>query len=315
MGLVRKRTLGKTELEVSELTLGTWGLAAASYGAVPEGRFAHLVRHAFELGITTFDMAPLWGDGESERVVGATLKSRRDRVQLVTRVGAERNMRQVQRSLGPTSLVKSCEASLERLGTDVIDVLLVHNPGAGVLDREETRKAMDGLVLAGKIRTWGVTTPSIQRAREALAHGAQVVSVPYNVLSSDLLHDLSDEIVTSACGVLTTSPLCYGLLSGTWAEDRVFPAGDHRRNRWNAPALRLRVKQARMMEFLVDESAPTLATAALRFVLSSALVSSCAIGPRSLAQLEELVTCAKGPPYLAESLLTRLPQVLAAAGV
>ncbi len=309
---MRARTLGRSKLDVSELTLGTWGLAGSAYGPVSREAFEGVIVRALELGITTFDVAPLWGDGLAERIVGAFTQGRSTR--LITRAGAVREGRAIERRFGAEAIRESCEASLRRLGRERIDVLLLHHPTEDVLAGGEAREAMKALAQEGKIDAWGVSTGTYARARAAIFAGASVIAVPYNVLFSDLLHDLSDDVVTENLGVIATSPLDYGVLSGRLTESARFPSGDHRRNRWTPTALRVRVRQAELLTFLLSKDVRSLACAAVRFVLASKLVSTCAIGPRSIEQLEELATCSVEPPYLPEEHLTRIAQVLAAAG-
>ena len=166
----------------------------------------------------------------------------------------------------------------------------------------------------GKILAWGAAVNDLERARMALAAGTQVLCLAYNVLASDDLHDLSGEISVTGCGVLAHSTLAYGLLAGRWSENRRFPIGDHRQYRWNPDALRERVRQVNRLRFLVHDNVPSLASAAIRFVLANAVVTTAVVGCRTAGQLRQTVDCADGPPYLPDDDLVKLPQVLAASG-
>jgi aryl-alcohol dehydrogenase-like predicted oxidoreductase len=316
---VQKRPLGKTGLHVSELALGTWGLATEAYGTPDEKRFARIVKKALDRDVETFDMAPLWGDGMSEKVIGQTVgPERRDDSIYVTRAGVRWVDGEAQSSFEPATLRRDCEQSLRRLKTDRIDVWLLHNPPDDVLDHEDTRKPLVELVeklkAEKKIRAWGASVTTAQQGRQAIEAGAEVLCLPYSLLGGDELHDLSGEIEDAKCGVIARSILGYGLLSGRWGESRTFPETDHRRHRWNADALKLRVRQVNRLRFLVHGEVLSMVCAAMRFVLANQQVSTAVLGPRTLGQIDELLGYGKdGAPYLPEYDLTRIPQVLAAS--
>lgn len=312
---MRKRTLGRTELRLSQIALGTWGLAGEGYGPCPEDTFQRTVVGALDEGITTFDMAPLWGDGRAERVVGRAVAERRDRVQLITRAGVVWKDGHVHRRFDPASLTADCEGSLQRLGTDRIDVWLLHNPPDPVLAQDDWAEAAARLKSQGKVRAWGVSVSNADQARRALAMGADVLCLVYNLLVSDDVDDLASDIAVAGCGVLARSPLAYGLLTGDWAEGKTFAPEDHRHHRWTTEALRQRVRQVAMLRFLVHDDVPSQAAAALRFVLSNPSVASALVGARTRQQVGNAAAAVRVSPYLPEDDLIRLPQVLAAAGV
>jgi len=308
------RTLGRTDIRISEVSLGTWGLASDAYGPPSPERFREVVTRALEAGITTFDLAPVWGDGASERVVGEIVKEKRDEVQLITRAGAAIDGGELAHRFDAESLRADCEASLERLGTDHIDVWLLHDPPDEVLERDDLKEVPGKLEEEGKIRTWGVSVGDVDQARMAIARGAKTICLVYNLLLGDDLHDLAGEVSIAGTGVLARSPLAYGLLAGRWSGERVFPEGDHRRDRWSREALRTRVRQVEALRFLVHGKAGSMGQAAIRYVLANAVVSSAIVGARTVGQVSDAAACSDGPPYLPDDDLVRLPQVLAAVG-
>src|SRR5688572_22267915 len=118
---MNSRTLGRSDVRVSEIALGTWGLAAGAYGTVSTPQFERTVTRAIELGLTTFDCAPTWGeDGASERIVARAVGDRRKGVVYVTRGGAALEGAKVVRRFDADALVQDCEASLKRLATDAV---------------------------------------------------------------------------------------------------------------------------------------------------------------------------------------------------
>jgi aryl-alcohol dehydrogenase-like predicted oxidoreductase len=192
----------------------------------------------------------------------------------------------------------------------------LHCPSEDVIADGEATATLMELKAEGKIAHWGVSAGDAVSGRAALRKGAEVIELAYNLLHSTDLHRLAGEVVVSGAGVLARSTLGYGLLAGHWRKDRDFAQGDHRADRWTKPELGRRVEQLAALNFLVHGDVITLRSAAVRFVLANAIVSSAVLGPRSVSQLEELVReVGMGPVYLRDADLARLPHVLDSIGV
>lgn len=300
---MRTRKLGRSGIDVSEVSLGTWGLAAETYGPVDVERFRGTVTAALDAGVTTFDVAPNWG--ASEQVVGELLATRRNEVQIVSRTA---------RTDG-AAITTECEHSLMRLKTDRVDVYLVNHPTAAQLASDAVPGAMNRLKQSGKIRAWGVSASDVVTARRSLEIGVDVLMLPHNLLMSDLLMNLAADMEKEATGILARSVLAYGLLAGTLSRGHVFLVGDHRRRRWSDEGLNERVRHVEALKFLVHDNTTSLADAAIKFVLSDASIGSCVVGARSPAQARAAAHLMTGPPYLDDGDLIRIPQMLASMGV
>jgi len=309
---MKQRKLGDTDVELTEISLGTWGLASDAYGRADEKRYRNVIEKALDLGVTTIDLAPLWGDGAAERVAGEVLETKRDDVQLITRAGARWTDEALDLDTTPDALLKDLEASLERLKTDRVDVWLLHEPKDELWLRDDWREVVEKAKKDGKIRAWGATASNADSARMAVSGGAEAVCITYNMIASDDLHDLSGEIEKAKCGVIARSPLMHGLLAGRWAEYRSFPRTDHRRDRWSSQALRSRIRQVDKLRFLVHGEIASLAEASLRYVLANNLVTTCAVGARTPPQVETAIAASVDKPYLPDDDLTKIPQILAA---
>jgi aryl-alcohol dehydrogenase-like predicted oxidoreductase len=170
---------------------------------------------------------------------------------------------------------------------------------------------------AGKVKAWGVSVGDAEVGRVAIDAGAEVIEIAYNPLFSGDFHALASDVARNRVGVLARSVLSYGLLVGGWPTGKTFPEGDHRRERWiDGMELFTRLSQLDAVRTLQSSEVLTLRAASLRFVLANHLVSSAVLGPRSVAQLEQLVREAgKGPPYLEEHRLAELPVKLSDVGV
>jgi aryl-alcohol dehydrogenase-like predicted oxidoreductase len=299
--LVLRRSLGKTGIEVSLLTCGTWGLCTEAYGnTFPEQR-ARTLERAVARGLTTFDMAPVWGEeGEAERSVAAAVGERRSGCVYVTRAG------QVQGEHGHTaafeeeSLRAQCEASLQRLATDHIDVWLLHNPVEGHLRQEGVLRTAENLVTEGKVRAWGASVSHVDTVRAALAAGAQVICVPYHVLAQETFDSVADDCAARGVGILVRSVLFHGLLSGAYTPGRRFPIPDHRTARFSHEALSERLKQIAALRPLTRPPALTFTALALRFAVQSPAVGSAIFGPRTPSQVDSAVDAFAGDGALLE---------------
>jgi aryl-alcohol dehydrogenase-like predicted oxidoreductase len=313
--MVRKRPLGRTGLVVSEMGLGTWGLSGDGYGPLAREDAEKVVRRALEIGFTVFDTADVYGGGKMEAMLGELLAGRDDAV-VVTKVGTDRSTEPGRKHFDRAFLRKSVELSRKRLRRDRLDVCLLHNPSLEALEAGEATDTMKELVHEGVVRHWGASVGDDITGRAAIHQGADVLELGYNLLHSIDLHRLAGEIMVAGTGVLARSTLAYGLLSGIWTKDREFAEGDHRAERWTRLELEQRVGHVEALRFLVRGEVQTLRAAATRYVLANHLVSSAVLGPRSVAQLEQLVReTGAGPRYIPDEDLAKLPRALSKLGV
>ena len=311
---MRKRPLGKTEFEVSELSLGTWGLSGDGYGPVPEAEVERVLDRAVEVGITLFETADVYGKGAMERRLGARLP--RETTRVVTKIGTDLGSVPPRKRFDLDHLRPAFERSRERLGRDKLDVVLLHNPTMSAMADSEPFDFLKELKRLGALRAWGVSAGDARVARAAIDQGADVIELAYNVFCTRDLHEVAGALSERGAAVLGRSVLAHGLLAGQWSKDREFYPGDHRADRWTPTELGQRIGQLDAMRPLVSGDVLSLRAAALRFVLANQLITSAVLGPRSKAQLEQLVREAgEGPPYLRDTALAELSARLHAAGV
>lgn len=312
---VRKRPLGRTGLLVSELSLGTWGLAGESYGSIEPETAEEVVRRALDMGFALFETADAYGAGKMEALLGRVLEKRED-VVIVTKGGTDRTTDPPRKRFDAKYLGEAVERSRKRLRRDRLDVYLLHNPSLDALAVGEAVDAMKDLKQKGLVKHWGVSAGDAEIARAALDKGAEVVSMTYNLLHAADLHRVTGDIMVAGAGVLVHSVLGYGVLSGAWSKSRDFPDGDHRRDRWTHSELERRVEQVESLRFMVQGDVPSLRGAAVRFALSNHIVSSAVLGVRSVMQLEQLVReTGGGPVYLPDDTVASLPRQLQKLGL
>ena len=314
---MRNRPFNALGTNLSELALGTWGLSGDGYGLVSPREAAAVIDRAVQLGITLFETCDAYGRGEMEKLLGERLASFPGKpTVVVTRVGTDRSKDKAVKRFDRDYLRQAVEASSHRLGRTPLDVVLLHNPRAWVLEEGEAPRTMQELKEQGKVKAWGVSAGSTEAALAALDAGAEVLSLTYNVLHTTELAAVASDAAMRGTTVLAHSILAYGLLTCQWGPDRWFDDDDHRRDRWDAELLKKRISQLDIVRDMVGGDVLTPRAAALRFVLSNSLVASAVIGPKSTAQLEQLVREAgSGPPYLSERVLRDLPNQRLAVGI
>lgn len=315
---MRTRALGNSGLVVSELSLGTWGLSGDSYGPIEDEEADKTIARARELGVTLFETADVYGSGEGKEPMESRLGrvlDRDDQAFVCTKGGNDIAGIPPKKRFDRMFLHRSAARSADRLRRPP-DIYLLHNPTVDTLRRGEAIGALEELIADGVIKQWGVSCGDAEVAKVATELGAKVIEIAYNLFNQRDLNAIGAEVKQGNVGVLARSPLAHGLLCGTWSAERTFGEGDHRRDRWTPDELTERLRQVAAMRPLVNGEIHTLRSAALRFVLCNHLVSTCVVGARSAAQIEANIRAiGKGPPYLSDEDLARVPMLLLGAGV
>jgi aryl-alcohol dehydrogenase-like predicted oxidoreductase len=310
---VRQRTLGKTDLRISELVLGTWGLSGDAYGPVDEREQDAVIRRAQGLGITAFETASSYASGSMEKRLGALLGHEAS-CAFITKIGTDLDSRPARKRFDREHLRKACEQSAERLKRSTLDVVLLHNPAETTLERAEACDALRELAAQGAIKTWGVSAGTREIAQKAVTLGAPVVQVVYNPFLRNDLEGVS--LDPSTTGVLVRSILAHGLLAGLWPGNKTFAYKDHRSERWTPDQFQARLRQLAALSGALSSNTTSLRAVAVRFALSNDRVSAAVLGPRSSLQLDQLVRDAgTGPTYLDNQQLSRLNSELERYGV
>ncbi|NPD05473.1 aldo/keto reductase [Nocardioides sp. zg-1308] len=213
---IGQRTLGTTSsLSVSTLGLGCMGMSEF-YGTPDEQSGIDTIRRALDLGVTFLDTADMYGPFTNERLVGRALEGRRDEVQLATKFGNERNPdgSWVGINGSPDYVRRACDASLERLGVDRIDLYYQHRVDKTV-PIEETVGAMKELVEAGKVRHLGLSEAGADTIRRAHAvHPVTALQTEYSLFTRDLEDEVMPVLRELGIGLVPYSPLGRGMLTG-----------------------------------------------------------------------------------------------------
>jgi aryl-alcohol dehydrogenase-like predicted oxidoreductase len=238
-----QRRLGRSGIAVSALGLGTAriaGLGWSRHGDTfrprdeeAERQSVRAIQRALELGVTFFDTADAYGCGDSERVLGRALAGHRHEAVIATKFGEtfdEASCEPVEQEVTPAYVRQACEASLRRLGTDCIDLYLLHLRDYDLARAPAIRDALEELVAAGKIRAYGWSTDDPARAR-CFAEGPHCTAIEHrlNVFEeSPEMLALCEELDLASVNRI---PLLMGVLAGKWSRSSSLPEAD-RRSDW-----------------------------------------------------------------------------------
>ena len=232
------RPLGQTGRKVSAIGFGCWEIAG-TYGAVDEARFTEAVRQAIDSGVNCFDTAEAYGMGISERALGRALGVSRKDVCVVTKVGVGYPDAPGRRDSTRARLMASIESSLRNLGTDHVDVYLVHWPDPNT-PFEETMQALDDIVRQGKARHIGVSNFRLSQLEACMKlRRIDVVQYGWNMFDRRMAREIFPWCQRNGVGVTAYGSLSYGLLSGTFHAGMEFDESDWRANRGTLGSLNL----------------------------------------------------------------------------
>jgi aryl-alcohol dehydrogenase-like predicted oxidoreductase len=275
-----RRKLGSTGLEVSEIGYGAWQLCDSdSWGGMDDQTALRLIDEAIDGGINLFDTAPNYADTKSERILGKALERRRDKVVLVSKFG---HTPEGPKLFSVDWFWKSLEASLSRLRTDYLDVLLLHNPPSDFYaGTDPVWAAMDEAKAQGKIRHYGASLDFAAEVRDCLSNtNSEVLEVLFNVFHQDVRHSF-DTVRSHGAGIIAKVPLDSGWLTGRFDANSRF---EGIRARWSEEEIAQRAALVSEIESLFSDRSE-LAHTAIAYLLSYDEVSCVIPGMRTQQQL------------------------------
>jgi aryl-alcohol dehydrogenase-like predicted oxidoreductase len=294
--------LGETGLIVSRLALGsmTFGSGAgifASVAKVDQKGANDLVARAIDRGINFFNSADVYAGGESERILGKAIGGKRQGVVIATKVGNRMGDAVIEAGLSRRHILGAADASLERLGTDYIDVYLVHKVDP-LTPIEETIEALERLVRDGKVRYVGFSNWQAWQAAKAVgiqnARGFspfRAAEMYYSLVGRDLEHDVAPFCADAGIGVMVWSPLAGGFLSGKYTREKPKGGSGDRLGGFDfLPYDRARgYDLLDLLGTIGEKRGATPAQVALAWLLTRPSVSSILIGASSATQLADNV--------------------------
>ncbi len=294
------REFGRTGIQISAMGFGCWEIGGG-YGAIEADQFARAVQRALDLGVNCFDTAQAYGFGESERELARALGGRRSEAVIVTKFGIGYPDKPRMRDSSSQQIAKSIEGSLTALGTDYVDVYLVHWPDVGT-PFEETMRALEDLVTQGKARFVGVSNFRREQIDQSMqTRRIDVVQCGWNLFDRRMGREILPHCAENQIGVMAYGPLAYGMLTGTFSEEMQFSDNDWRAGRGNMGVINLTrtlfgpryfVQNVRAVEELKKIAArhgKSVVQLALRWATTHPAVSVALAGCRNPAEVEENV--------------------------
>lgn len=294
---MQMRFLGRSGLRVSALSLGTM-----TFGG--QGRFGHMgdldvdeatqmVDACLEAGVNLFDTADIYSGGLSEEILGKALGTRRDDVLVATKLNGRMGSGANDAGQSRHHIMRACEASLRRLGTDHIDLYQVHSVDE-LTPVDESLRALDDLVRQGKVRYIGCSNLSAWHLMKSLATSDQrgwerYVSLQayYSLVARELEHELIPLCVDQGVGVMVWSPLAAGFLSGKERRGQGVPEGTRRAALGDTGTIDREqgYDVVDTLDRIAKERDAAIPQVAINWLLRRSAVSSVVIGARNMAQL------------------------------
>lgn len=297
------RKLAHTDLSLSVITFGSWAAGGWMWGKADHNAAVEAIKASYELGVTSIDTAPIYGQGESEKVVGEAIKGiPRDKVQILTKYGMRWDLAKgdyafksknnqgkdidIYKYAGKESVIRECEDSLRRLGTDYIDLYQIHWPDS-TTPLSETFEAVERLIEQGKVRYAGVCNYDAALMEDA-GKVIDLVSdqIPYSMVNRGTDRETIPYCMRNEKSVIVYSPLERGLLTGKMKPGYAFAEGDHRKNNpfFTDDSIERTNAFLDKLKPLADEKGATLAQLVIRWTVNHPGVTIALVGARNPAQ-------------------------------
>lgn len=308
---MQSRQLGKSDVKVSPIILGTWAIGGWMWGGTDEQESIEAIQAGIENGITTIDTAPAYGMGLSEEIVGKAIKGKREKVVIATKCGLRwdendktihspnrdfrKNPVDIRKDLSPKSIVYECEQSLKRMNIDVIDIFQIHWPDPAT-PIEESWNAIAQLKKQGKVRAIGVSNFSLDLLKAAHAvHPVDSIQPPYSLIRRGIEKDILPYAQSNQISVIVYSSMERGLLTGKYKPNTHFPAGDHRSDKKTFSPDYLRRMQEALSEIkpIAEKHLVTISQVVINCTIYRPGITAALVGARNAHQAEENALAAK----------------------
>lgn len=280
---MEKRQLGRTGLQVSVIGFGAMTIGGI-YGQVDDAVSMKALHAAVDAGMNFIDTSDAYGAGHSESLIGAFLKERPDRDQLIICTKGGNNMVTGTRDFTPDYIRGCIEGSLKRLGVESIDAYLLHNPTVANMQAEDSFEVLETAKAQGKLKHWGVSVNTIPECELAVACGKPaMMQMEYNILEQAPA-EVFAKAHAAGVGVIGRVPLKRGLLSGRFDENWTFDEGDRRRGMFSPDKLPALVTKVRQIEATAASLHRPMPEVAVRFSVSNPDIAVTIPGIRTPAQ-------------------------------
>lgn len=297
------RKIGESDLELSVITFGAWAAGGWMWGSTDRNEAIEAIKASYDLGVTSIDTAPIYGQGESEEIVADAIKGiSRDKIQLLTKFGMRWDLDKgklamkskdndgkaidIYKYAGKESIVYECEQSLKRLKTDYIDLYQIHWPDE-TTPMEETMEAVSKLIKEGKVRFAGVCNFDAEQVKEA-GKTLNILSdqIPFSMVKRAIEEKTVPYCMEHKKSVLAYSPMERGLLTGKITEDYKFEDGDHRKDNKFFKSENVKKTNAFLDKIkpMADDKGASLSQLVLRWTIEQPGITIALVGARNADQ-------------------------------
>lgn len=293
---MEKRRLGKSDLEITTVGLGTWAMGgddwAFGWGPQDDDASQKSVHEAIDAGINWVDTAPVYGLGRSEQVVGEAIRDRRDELTVMTKCGRVWDeTRTIGKRLKRESVKAELENSLRRLGIEQIDLYQIHWPEPDE-EIEEGWSAVGELIQEGKVRYGGVSNFSLSQLKRVHAiHPVTSLQPPYSMFRRSIESDLLPFCRENNIGVIAYSPMQAGLLTGKFTHERAAALAEtdwrKRSPYFNEPQLSVNLQAIDRLRPIAERNGITMAQLSLVWLLRDPVLTAAIVGARKPGQIGE----------------------------
>lgn len=304
---MKYRILGKTNLKISEISLGTWQVGG-KWGSDFNFKNAEEILHtAIDNGVNFIDTADVYSNKLSEKTVGKVVKSRSEEVYVATKCGQQLQPHN-NASYNIAVLRKFVEDSLSNLGLERIDLMQLHCPPSEVYYRPEIFELFDALTKEGKIRNYGVSVEKVEEALKAIEfEGVSAIQIIFNMFRQRPAELFFNQAKAKNVGIIARVPLASGLLTGKFNTNSTFDKDDHRNFNIDGAAFdkgetfsginyALGLKAVEKLKQLFPNQ--NLAHIALQWILSFPEISCVIPGASTIAQLKSNIAASTVQPLL-----------------
>lgn len=307
---MKQRRFGKTNRMISEIGLGTWQLGTKWGEPFNHREAMAILESAYENGINFLDTADVYNHGQSESAIGEILKKYPDFFYVTTKCGRALNPHSAE-MYTPQAIEGFVDGSLQRLGTEKLDMILLHCPPTSVYRNDEIFAKLDGLKTEGKLADYGVSIETVEEGLMAMDYDISAMEVIFNMFRLKPLEKLFPTARQKDVGIIARVPLASGLLTGRYNANTAFGKDDHRTFNRNGEAfdkgetfsgvdfnLGLQAVEALKALFGTQDLIPY----ALRWVLMHDAVSTVIPGASKVAQVNANVAVDNFPDLSAEQM-------------
>ncbi|SFL88000.1 Predicted oxidoreductase [Salibacterium qingdaonense] len=309
--MMKYRQLGNTDLNVSEISFGTWAIGGA-WGATNDTEALKGLERAMEAGVNFFDTADVYGDGRSEELLAKATKGREDEIHIASKFCRAGDIDDPA-TYSEENVRAWLENSLRRLGRERLDLYQIHCPPKHILEDGRVFEVLDKLQQEGKIRHYGVSVETVEEGLICLDQpNVRALQVIFNIFRQKPLEELLPKAKQQGVGILTRVPLASGLLTGKFTAGSTFAEDDHRNFNREGKAFNVGetfaglpfekgVELSRSLEWIA-KGRGSMTRGALKWILEHEEVTCVIPGFKSVEQVEDNLQAEDSASYTEEEM-------------